>query len=58
MLRRMESPQPEPIKQKHNLECTVCRYGIVRRVPPERCPMCQSRAAWAHSAWRPFSARV
>jgi rubrerythrin len=54
----MESRQPDPKTQKHSLECTVCGYGVARRVPPERCPMCQSRAAWTHSAWRPFSLRV
>jgi rubrerythrin len=54
----MDSRRPDPKSQKHNLACTVCGYGIARRLPPERCPMCQSRGTWSHSAWRPFSARV
>lgn len=56
--RAMDSRRPDPKSQKHNLACTVCGYGIARRLPPERCPMCQSRGTWSHSAWRPFSARV
>jgi rubrerythrin len=29
-----------------SLTCSVCGYGIVRSVPPERCPMCQRSERW------------
>lgn len=31
---------------KLDLCCHVCGYGIVSRVPPERCPMCGAKAVW------------
>jgi hypothetical protein len=45
----------EPPTQKLTFECAVCAYGVVRRTPPERCPMCHSEDAWTHRPWRPFS---
>jgi rubrerythrin len=37
------------------LTCSACGYGIARRMPPERCPMCQREATWIHRPWRPFT---
>lgn len=42
-------------RQKLNLECHVCGYGIVSRAAPDRCPMCQRTGVWVHAAWRPFA---
>jgi hypothetical protein len=41
--------------QKLSFECSVCTYGIVRRSPPEICPMCRSSDTWVHVPSRPFS---
>jgi rubrerythrin len=38
------------------LVCAECGYGIVRPVPPERCPMCQDTVAWVPA--EPRSART
>lgn len=35
-----------------DLECAECGYGVVRREPPERCPMCQSVGSWQKTALR------
>jgi len=37
-----------------SLVCSACGYGIVRRVPPELCPMCGEHDGWALSSWQPF----
>lgn len=29
-----------------SLVCSVCGYGIVRAMPPDRCPMCQTERTW------------
>jgi CheY-like chemotaxis protein len=35
------------IRQKTELICSLCGYGIVSLKEPERCPMCGASAAWA-----------
>jgi CheY-like chemotaxis protein len=42
------------VRQRRNLRCAVCGYGIVRAAPPERCPMCHGEHTWVHAPWRPF----
>lgn len=44
--------------QRRSLQCSGCGYGIVRAIPPERCPMCRGDATWIHAPWRPFAAGV
>jgi rubrerythrin len=34
--------------------CADCSYGVSRREPPERCPMCGG-STWNFELWRPFS---
>jgi CheY-like chemotaxis protein len=29
-----------------SLRCSVCGYGVARRTPPARCPMCQRERDW------------
>lgn len=41
-------------RQRRNLRCAACGYGIVRAAPPERCPMCHGEHTWVHAPWRPF----
>jgi len=41
--------------QRRSLRCSACGYGIVRAVPPERCPMCHADASWDNAPWRPFA---
>lgn len=48
--------EPSALRQRRSLECSACGYGIVRSVPPSRCPMCQREDAWIHSPWRPYAA--
>jgi rubrerythrin len=40
--------------RKLDLCCSACGYGIVRRTPPERCPMCGGTETWDE---RPATAR-
>jgi CheY-like chemotaxis protein len=47
--------EPSALRQRRSLECSACRYGIVRSVPPSRCPMCQREDTWIHSPWRPYA---
>jgi CheY-like chemotaxis protein len=35
---------------KLDLCCSLCRYGIVSRLPPARCPMCGGAPEWAEPA--------
>lgn len=42
------------VSPKLDLECRGCGYGVVTRVAPDRCPMCQGTDLWVHALWRPF----
>lgn len=46
--RQRETQSESEAPRKLNLRCTACGYGIVRSVPPERCPMCQASNLWTH----------
>ena len=39
-------PSIDPDGSRASLVCSICGYGVVRAVPPERCPMCQQRSLW------------
>jgi len=41
------SPKVATLVRGVELSCSRCGYGIVSCKPPERCPMCRARAAWA-----------
>ena len=41
------------LERRRDLTCSLCGYGIVRRKPPERCPMCHVDPAWTESRSRP-----
>jgi CheY-like chemotaxis protein len=47
-----ESGRVALLAPKVDLYCSVCCYGIVRRKPPQRCPMCGGVARWSESAGR------
>lgn len=47
--------EPHALRPKHSLVCSACGYGIARRVPPDRCPMCQREGTWSYAPWRPFT---
>ena len=34
---------------KRDFACEACGYGVFRKAPPERCPMCQTENAWIHA---------
>jgi CheY-like chemotaxis protein len=40
------------VLKKDTFACYACGYGVVRAVPPERCPMCQSQNAWIQAPSR------
>jgi CheY-like chemotaxis protein/rubredoxin len=48
----VESGRVAPVARKVDLFCSVCGYGIVRRTPPERCPMCGENSGWSESPGR------
>jgi hypothetical protein len=43
-----------PLRDKIELVCAGCGYGVVVRIPPEACPMCRA-TVWEHAPWRPFA---
>ena len=46
-MEELGTPPPEPeLPRKRSLVCAACGYGIVRAMPPGRCPMCQAEEAW------------
>lgn len=53
--RALREPPPPPSRPAPRLalECSVCGYGAVRFVPPDRCPMCQGERTWIHAAVAP-----
>jgi hypothetical protein len=38
------------LARRMELSCSRCGYGIVSSKPPERCPMCRTRATWAEAS--------
>ena len=52
MLEAVEERADPPHAGKLNLSCAGCGYGVVRLVPPERCPMCQAENAWVSASPR------
>ncbi|MGN6377498.1 MAG: hypothetical protein ACTHNU_00955 [Gaiellales bacterium] len=46
--------QPARSDPKHAFVCAECGYGVIRAVPPARCPMCRHER-WTPEPWRPFS---
>ena len=44
-VRSLAEPQPDG-RGKLELSCSGCGYGVVRSIPPARCPMCQAENAW------------
>jgi rubrerythrin len=49
---RNEGSSGAPQVRKMELVCSHCGYGAVCHEPPDRCPMCGTRAAWAESPRR------
>lgn len=43
------SPSSSPARQYH---CSACGYGVIRKTPPEVCPMCRG-SVWECTV-RPF----
>lgn len=42
-------PEPEGASRL-SFVCGACGYGIVRAVPPDRCPMCRAARTWSLAA--------
>jgi CheY-like chemotaxis protein len=54
-LERQVRPSTGAPPWTQGLECATCGYGVARRRPPERCPMCGGEDAWIEAPWRPFT---
>jgi CheY-like chemotaxis protein len=47
--------EPRRLQQKSAFVCSSCGYGIARRVPPARCPMCQREESWRRPRTRRYA---